>query len=271
MIIMNPQRKGRLVTSIVLLLIASPSSTSKTSGGSSSVRGGINTIRRRDTETTRSTIFDRKLSSMDRCLLDKTVAERSQIGVECMCKSKADRGIVLVCSDQCAFCNDDQSVCGIKSTETLYNSENGTRVGIGLVFEYLKPGSAMLEVMSSDLISTAHVMGENNTQVQSPVVVLGIEEVGCEEDEDTEQLVSCDTCNVYLGGSKCESCQLVECGEPGSGIIAPVMNCSNLQPVSGTISVFDDMRHPHFYLCTPNIYPMPSPIRIRSLIFVTTL
>jgi hypothetical protein len=167
---------------------------------------------------------------------DKTIAERSQIGVECICKSKSTIGIVLVCSDQCAFCNEDQSVCGIKSTEVLYHGDNGPRVGIGLVFEYLKPGTAMLDVLSSDLISTAHVLGHDNAQVETSLVVLGIEEVDCEEDEETQQLESCDTCNVYLGGSKCNSCQLIECGESGSGIIAPIINCTNVQQVSSAIS-----------------------------------
>jgi hypothetical protein len=35
----------------------------------------------------------------------------------------------------------------------------------------------MLDILSSDLISTADVMGQENAQVGSPVVVLGIEDV----------------------------------------------------------------------------------------------
>jgi hypothetical protein len=260
-IMMIPARKSLLVaTSILwLLLIVSSSSALETmkSGSSSSsavlVQGSNssssanttttnnnNTNHRMDNDSTRSTINIGRKLTMERCLDDKMLAERSQIGVECMCKNKTDQGIVLICADQCAFCNENQTVCGIKSTETLYHTDTAARVGIGLVFEYIKPGTAMLNnLLSSDVITTAHVMknnnnniNNNNAQVESPVVVLGIEEINCEEDDETQKLVSCDTCNVYLGGSKCQSCQLIECGESGSNIIAPIMNCTNVQPVS---------------------------------------
>lgn len=223
-------RRATLFANVALLL-ATVSSTATGQTASNTLRGS--TVRREDTDIAHSNVVGRKLS-MERCLQDEIIAERSQIGLECICKSKADQGIVMVCSDQCAFCNDDQSVCGIKSTETLYDSDNGSRVGIGLVFEYLKPGSAMLDRMAPDLINMAHVVTEkeNSEQVESPVVVLGIEEVDCEEDEESQQLTSCDTCNVYLGGKPCESCDLIECGEEGSGVFAPVMDCTNVQPVS---------------------------------------
>ncbi|KAL3904655.1 MAG: hypothetical protein SGARI_004829, partial [Bacillariaceae sp.] len=117
---------------------------------------------------------------------------------------------------------------------------NGSRVGIGLVFEYLKPGTEMIDLLPDELISSAK-FGEGkddalesttNTEEKSPIVVLGIEEIGCQEDQETMHLKACQECNVYLGGKRCTSCELVECGEEGSGIIAPVMNCTNIQPVS---------------------------------------
>lgn len=222
-----------MLTSMTCLWVAGSSQsatfTSFIRGNSKNVRDGG-----RDTRT-RSLIVGRKLS-IERCLQDKLVAERSQIGVECVCKSK-NQGIVLVCSDQCAFCNTAQSVCGIKSTEALYSNENGSRIGIGLVFEYLKPGPIMANVLTQQDVLTAK-FGDAATYTETtpntPVILLGIEEVDCVEDEDTQELTSCDTCNVYLGGTKCESCKLVECDEDGSGIVAPVFNCTNIQAVSDT-------------------------------------
>lgn len=233
---------GLLISLSVTTLVAT-CTISAESSTTSFVRGRSSSHDNDTEDTTRFSVVGRKLS-MERCLQDKAVAERSEIGVECICKSKTNQGIVLVCSDQCAFCNDDQSVCGIKSTEALYDSENGSRVGIGLVFEYLKPGTGMIDLLPDELISSAKFGEGSNSDLnigtgeESPVVVLGMEEIDCQEDEETLSLNSCQECNVYLGGSKCNSCELVECGEEGSGIIAPVMNCTNIQTVREIVSAF---------------------------------
>jgi hypothetical protein len=235
------KRRGFLAATLVMAsTMLSSQVVSSESSTASYVRGSNNNNNNNPQaqDATRSSVVGRKLS-MERCLQDKATAERSEIGVECICKSKSNQGIVMVCSDQCAFCNDDQSVCGIKSTEALYDSEDGSRSGIGLVFEYLKPGTAMIDLLPKELISSA-TFGQgshsdsnvNETKEGLPIVVLGIEEIGCQEDEETHNLNSCKECNVYLGGRRCNSCELVECGEEGSGIIAPVMNCTNIQSVS---------------------------------------
>jgi len=169
---------------------------------------------------------------LERCLEDKMFSERVEIGTQCVCKDKTgddisddDKGIVLVCSDECAFCNNERTVCGIKSEEALYDAESGSKIGMGQVFEYLKFGPIV------DFLSTEH-------QIQAgDGIVLGIEELDCiEQDIDNEYIMGrCSKCNVYFGGVKCNFCEVTECGKTGSGIFAPIMDCTNIQEMA----VFD--------------------------------
>lgn len=164
---------------------------------------------------------------MERCLQDKIFSERVEIGTQCICKDKTgdsisedDKGIVLLCSDQCAFCNDERTVCGIKSEEALYDVEFGSKIGMGQVFEYLKFGPIV------DSLSI-----EQQTQVGDGIV-LGIEELDCnEQDMNNEEYIMgrCSKCNVYFGDMKCNFCEVIECGKTGSGIFAPIMDCTNIQ------------------------------------------
>lgn len=99
--------------------------------------------------------IDHRGRGLDRCLEDKIFSERVEIGTKCVCKDNTDsendndRGIVLLCSDACAFCNNDRTICGIKSLEALYDAESGSKIGIGQVFEYLKLGQ-LEEYMAMD-------------------------------------------------------------------------------------------------------------------------
>ena len=162
---------------------------------------------------------------MERCLEDKVFSERVEIGTQCVCRDKTgdeiaeeDRGIILICSDQCAFCNHDRTVCGIQSEQALYDNDTGSKIGIGQVFQYLKLGE-----MTDYLSSEQSEAGDD--------LILGIEEINCiEEDTGSEYIMGqCANCNVYFGGTKCNACDVTECGNAGSGVFAPIMDCTNIQ------------------------------------------
>ena len=214
-----------LLKCFFFIAIAILSSSSISSASSSShVRGE----KSRDFST--RTLNNVNSRGLERCIEDKIFSERIEIGTKCVCKDTADgtyknngddneydEGIVLVCSDQCAFCNDSRSVCGIKSVEALYDKVSGSKIGIGQVFEYLKLGSIEEEY---NILSSR--------QSLPTVAILGIEELDCDEDADNHQLHRCSLCNVYFGGTKCNSCEVNSCGS-GSGTFAPVMDCTNVQ------------------------------------------
>jgi hypothetical protein len=127
-------------------------------------------------------------------------AERNEelledIGLACECKDHDD-GVVLVCMDECAYCNDDQSVCGVQSAQALYEHDTGDRVAIGGVFDY--------------------VVGRKDT--------LAVENLECVEEND--QIVSCESCNVYVNGEQCNSCEIMDCPD---GSQAELMDCENIE------------------------------------------
>ena len=154
---------------------------------------------------------------MQRCLLDKIFSERVEIGTKCHCQTHDD-GIALICSDECAFCNHQRTVCGMKSEEALYDVDSGLKIGVGQVFEYLKLGPMAITLSADQRESTDGI-------------ILGIEELDCQENNTGDEYVlgRCSTCNVYFDGTKCNSCEVTECGRTGSGVFAPIMDCTNLQ------------------------------------------
>jgi len=156
---------------------------------------------------------------MQRCLSDKIFSERVEIGTKCVCRNDDD-GIALVCSDECAFCNRDRSVCGMKAEEALYDIDSGLKIGIGQVFEYLKLGPMDIQMF-----------GDQREFPHNDGIVLGIEELDCEEEDTGDEYIlgKCANCNVYFDGIKCDSCKVTECGRAGSGVFAPVIDCTNLQ------------------------------------------
>jgi hypothetical protein len=58
------------------------------------------------------------------------------IGLRCQCLPR-QAGTLLACVDECAYCNEDLTVCGLQSAQVLFDVESGLRVGIGGVFEYV--------------------------------------------------------------------------------------------------------------------------------------
>ena len=199
-------------------VVSSPLSWSSHRGQNEEVNNGSRNLRKLESPNGGQ--------GMERCLREKTFFERVEIGTQCFCKDKTgenigedDKGIVLVCSDECAFCNEERTVCGIKSEEALYDVESGSKIGMGQVFEYLKFGPM------NDFLSTEQQMKAGDG------IVLGIEELDChEQDIDNEYIMGrCSNCNVYFGGMKCNFCEVTECGTTGSGIFAPIMDCTNIQ------------------------------------------
>jgi len=162
---------------------------------------------------------------LERCLEDKMFSERVEIGTQCICKDKTgddiiedDKGIVLICSDDCAFCNDERTVCGLKSEQALYDVESGSKIGMGQVFEYLK-----FDPIIASLSGHKKEAGDG--------IIIGIEELHCKEQDIDNRYVMerCSTCNVYFEGTKCNFCEVIECERAGSGIFAPVFDCTNIQ------------------------------------------
>ena len=204
-------------------------------------------------------ILDSKGASpgLERCLEEKIFSERVEIGTQCICKDKTgddisdeDKGVVLICSDECAFCNDERTICGLKSEEALYDAESGSKIGMGQVFEYLKFDPIV------DSLSEHQIQAGDG-------VIIGIEELGCKEEniDNKYWMDRCSTCNVYFAGTKCNFCEVIECGNTGSGIFAPVMDCTNIQENAifdfcENISIEDDslfqaFRPDQFQRCLP--------------------
>lgn len=122
------------------------------------------------------------------------------IGLQCQCIPR-DAGTLLACIDQCAYCNDEQTVCGLQSAQTLFDRKTGLRVGIGGVFDYLT--------------------GFHDTS-------LAIENINCIEENGV--IVSCDTCDFYVNGEKCKfvfrhsGCVHCQCNSKHRLILSHILN-----------------------------------------------
>lgn len=112
---------------------------------------------------------------MEQCQADAQQNEDflEDIGLECRCR-EGDEGVVLLCMDECAYCNDAHTVCGVQAAQALYDLDTGLRTGIGGAFDY--------------------VTGFHDT--------VAVENLGCEEQNG---LFICETCHVYVNGERCKS------------------------------------------------------------------
>ena len=117
------------------------------------------------------------------------------IGLDCECRRRRD-GVLLLCLDECAYCNEDETVCGIQSAQAFYEHDTGERSAVGGVFQY--------------------VTGLSDN--------VAVENLGCVEENGS--IVSCSTCNVYVNGRTCNSCELVSC--PNGGV-AENIDCENIE------------------------------------------
>jgi hypothetical protein len=133
------------------------------------------------------------------CEEDKTINEDnlSDFGLECKCET-VDGGVTLICVDACAYCNSDNTVCGINSAQAFYDNDTGDRTAIGGVFIY--------ELGLKDFVA--------------------VENIGCAED-DNGRIISCATCNVYANNHMCNSCDFQTCPD---GRVEELIDCSNIEP-----------------------------------------
>ena len=146
-----------------------------------------------------STRSIRNLQSLgeESCLEDAEDFEErlEDVGGQCMCRETRD-GIVLICMDECAYCNEEQTICGIQSAQILYDDDTGEGIALGGVFHYAK--------------------GLRDT--------LAVENLECVEENGF--ITFCDECNVYVNGERCNSCELEDCGD---GTFAENMDCENIE------------------------------------------
>ena len=133
-------------------------------------------------------------SDESRCLEDAIVNE-NDLDLTCECVED-DSGTVLDCLEECLFCNEAETVCGLQSAQALYESGTGDRVAVGGVFEYL--------------------FGLDD--------FLAVERTGCEETDGV--ITTCTGCAVYVNGEECNSCELVVCP---TSIIAEQIDCTNIE------------------------------------------
>ena len=132
------------------------------------------------------------------CLEDAHMNEENlaSIGLECKCEVTSG-GVTLICIDDCAYCNEFRTVCGVRSPQAFYDGKTGKRTAIGGVFQYY--------------------LGFYGT--------LSVQNVGCVENEDG-RIVGCETCNVFANDEMCNSCEFQTCED---GRREEIMDCSNIE------------------------------------------
>jgi hypothetical protein len=168
-------------------------------------------------------------SAQENCEEDERLNQEAleDIGLECKCDA-VDGGVTLICADTCAYCNADESVCGINSAQAFYELDSGKRTAIGGVFQYI--------VGLHDL--------------------LAVENLGCVEDENG-RIISCETCNVFGNNQRCNSCEFQTCED---GRVEEIMDCSNIeqgavfdfcQDVTIEEGIFKAFSTNEFKECTP--------------------
>lgn len=151
------------------------------------------------------------------------------IDLHCKCE-EVDGGVTLICADSCAYCNTDQTVCGINSAQAFYDGSSGLRTAIGGIFQYQNCG----------------LHGDT----------LAVQNLGCVEDE-SGRIASCQTCNVHANNQMCNSCEFQTCSD---GRVEEKMDCSNIEEgaifdfcedVTITSGVFQAFSSTEFKECLP--------------------
>jgi hypothetical protein len=128
-------------------------------------------------------------------------------GTECECLH-TDFGVVANCIDDCLYCNDMITTCGIRAAQALF-TEEGDITAIGGVFEYL--------------------LGKQDE-------VIAVERFECTVD-DGNFVETCEQCAVYVDGYECNSCVFEDCG---NGIQAEQIDCENIE-VGATFDLCEDI------------------------------
>ena len=149
------------------------------------------------------------------------------IGLRCKCQMVTG-GVSLICVDECAYCNHNETVCGIRSPQAFYDTSSGNRTAVGGVFEYY--------------------YGVDGA--------LAVENLECVED-DEGRVVECETCNAYANDVMCLSCEFQTCSD---GRREEIMDCSNVEEgamfdfcetVNVDTGIFQAFSTDHFDQCLP--------------------
>jgi hypothetical protein len=137
----------------------------------------------------------RRLQDLEACEIDaaRNEAGNADRGTECTCQDTTE-GVRLVCVDECAYCNEEQSSCGIRSAQALYDA-TGSRIAIGGVFVY----------------TSGCQEGD----------ILAVTESGCTPGN------ACTECQVFVNDEQCNSCVLEQC--PDSTNIREIIDCTNIE------------------------------------------
>ena len=134
------------------------------------------------------------------------IEDDTEVGAQCLCEDTPS-GVVAVCIDDCLYCNDENTTCTIRSTQALFE-ETGDITAIGGVFEYVSGG-----------------LDE----------IVAIEDSDCTVDEDNNPLF-CNECEVFVDGERCNSCNIIECGD---GRLAEDIDCENIE-VGASVNQCDE-------------------------------
>ena len=138
---------------------------------------------------------------------DRNEENGIEFGTECECLH-SDRGVVANCLDDCLYCNDFNTTCGVRAAQALF-TEEGDITAIGGVFEYL--------------------VGEQDE-------VIAVERFECTVDDDNF-VQTCEECAVYVDGDECNSCVFEDCG---NGIMAENIDCENIE-IGATFDLCEDI------------------------------
>jgi hypothetical protein len=133
----------------------------------------------------------------------------TEVEVQCLCEDTPS-GVVAVCIDDCIYCNDGKTTCAIRSAQALFEEDTGNITAIGGVYEYVSGG-----------------LDE----------IVAIEDSDCTVDADNNP-VSCDECDVYVDGKKCNSCDIIDCAD---GSRAEDIDCENIEVGASFNQCLDQM------------------------------
>ena len=184
----------------------------------------------------------------------ETAASLQFHGFQCTCMEQTTGtsaiptgNMVLECHDFCGYCDLDGTVCGKDFFQQIFTSNSigggGGVVAGGASFQRSGPGPAGSKPKTisptSRLYSFQYVHGQDQ--------LVQLEYTGCNFDmnndgifqlENIDETQICNSCNVYVDGTKCNSCTLSVCGGDDSDDeprIAPFIDCGNVDGVDANV------------------------------------
>lgn len=147
-------------------------------------------------------------------------------GTACSCEDMGDGSQTLSCIDACDHCNSVGDTCVSKSSGGIFDSKSAFHTH-SITYEY--------------------TVGRSNLVV--------IEEANC------TNAVNCETCQVWVDGQECNSCEYVECLDPFGMTIGEgkSVECGNFEPeasfntcddaMEGATGIFEALTNEEFDQC----------------------